>query len=200
MGLDHWVQASDFAEEAVRWSDFASPEEFVQTIAVGKILAARDQLSPEELANTTIIAGDLMVFWHGETFGKPHSFAQAQNFMSTLQNQTHVEVAAVCVWSALQGLSQATAQTQVAVPAFSDTEMASYLQLANPLTKAGGFDLHTAQQILRKRGQTIAITGDVSTVLGLPVQATSELLSQHGWTIPLAARTLETSLRQELGL
>jgi septum formation protein len=200
LGLEHYVRASEFAERDVRWSDFTRPEEYVRTIAVGKVLAARDQLAPEESSATTIVTGDLTVFLNGQAYGKPNTFDQARSYLHLLQNQTHLEVAAVCVWSANVGLTEVATQTLVTLPPLTEADITAYLQQANPLTKAGGFDLHTLQHMLLKRGQSVTIEGELSTILGLPVLATVNLLNQHGWVPPVSAATLEQSLRQEVSL
>lgn len=200
LGLPHHIKSNDFAEEEVLWSDFIEPKDYIATIATGKALAAADKLLPAEKDNTTILAGDLNVFLDRKNYGKPRSFAEARQYLAVLQGQEHIEVAAVAIWSSQLGLNFATAQSKVYLPPLTAAELEHYLSIANPLTKAGGFCLRAYQQILYQRSSAVQLEGEVSTVLGLPVAATMQLLSRYGWVAPVTATALEDTLRQEVGL
>lgn len=197
MGLSFETLNTGFAEEAVRWEDFSDPHEYTRTIASGKALSAVDILSqdrPQDLESTVIIAGDLVAFAGDIAFGKPRDFAEARDFMKLLVGTTHHEVAGVCVWSQATGLLVDSAEAFVTLPAPSEASLEQYLQEANPLNKAAAFSLATAARLWPE----VSVDGDVSTVLGISVDTTTNLLKQVGITPPADPAALERQLTQEI--
>lgn len=202
LGVEFETLISGFEEHAVRQADFTDLGEYVSAIAAGKVLEAASHV-PEVEPQDIVIGGDLLCFAPGgRELGKPQSFQQAREYIDTLSGTWHHEVSAVCIWSEQQNLERAVDHIDVLLPPLTDPEKEEYLQIANPLNKAGGFNLASYAKILLKRGEnpeeTLVIRGSVTGVLGFPVELVGQLLRQYGTTPPVSASQLEARLRHDI--
>lgn len=191
------VRPSDFPERSVQRRHWSSDEAYIRSIAVGKVLYLVDTLSPEERETSVVIGGDLMVFAGEHEMGKPADMDEAARFTRRLFGATHTEIGALAVWSAQRGLTQTVSMAQVSLPPLSDEELARYLALAAPLTKAGAFSVGATAQLLGADARWQLI-GNVTTILGLDTEAADEQLQLHGVPLIQSGRAVEAATRRDM--
>ncbi len=204
-GLEFTILPSEFDEYAVKLDAFSSREEYVETIAVGKVLQVADTLE-STARNTTeqmpdvIVGGDLVVFLENTPYHKPTSLNEAREFTQQLVGQTHEEICATVTWTRENGLQVGTETIAIEVPELSDEEIETYLEIATPLTKAGGFSLTAVQNILRRRTDTTHCTvhGSLSGVLGLSLPLLETFLQSSSHPLPRSAESIEAELEKDL--
>jgi len=102
LGVPFEIVPSNFEEEAVRYSDFEDPDDYVATIATGKALAVSAQ-HPDAL----IIASDTMVFLLNKVYGKPKNLEDARAMIRELRGNTHTVVTAVVMIDGITGEKRA---------------------------------------------------------------------------------------------
>lgn len=198
LGLEFTIQPSDFEERSILWENFATPQEYVGSIARAKVQAIADFLpDPQE---KIIVGGDLVVVFQNQAFNKPESLQQAHEFIAALGGEWHDEVCSCVVWSQETGLQSLESTTRVFLPPLLGVELSQYLTEADPLNKAGGLHLASYQKILRSRLEpvTTQVEGEITTVIGLSVMAAETLLREVGVTIPNSATKIEARWRRDI--
>lgn len=200
LGVDHTVRASEFDEYAVKPQAFASREEYVQAIGAGKVLELTTHLNPEETTNTVIIGGDLTTFVGKRVFHKPKNLDEALSFFLEFTGVWHDEIASVAVWSEEKGLSVSSTHSRIYTPKLTENEQKIYLEGAHPLDKSGGYSLGAVTRTLKLSGREkeVIVEGDVTTILGFPVQLVTKLLKEHGVHVPIDPAKLEHEVTQEI--
>lgn len=123
-----------------------------------------------------VIAADTMVVLGGSIFGKPHSAGQARAMLRRLNGRTHTVITGFTVLDARAGreLSRAV-ETRVTFRKLAPAEIESYVTTGEPLDKAGGYAIQGLGAVLVDR-----IEGEYSNVVGLPLAALAESLSEFG--------------------
>lgn len=121
-----------------------------------------------------VLGSDTMVVIDGVALGKPESSEQAFQFLKKLSGQEHEVMTAICMIESTQRseLSQIET-TRVRFKKLSDEAIWSYVQSGEPMDKAGAYAIQGGG------GQFVeTITGDIDTVVGLPIKAVQTLWSQ----------------------
>jgi len=147
-----------------------SPQEYVQRLAAEKArYIAKNQ------SDTTIVLGsDTSVIYQGEILGKPKDFAECQQHLSLLSGNTHQVLTAIAVVKA--GLSkEVVISTDVEFKTLSATEIKNYWLTGEPQDKAGSYGIQGLAGQFVKR-----ISGSYSSVVGLPLYETAQLLAEFG--------------------
>ena len=197
LGVEHEITPSQFDEYAVKQEDFPNRESYVQAVAAGKILevAFRHEVDSNDLA---VLGGDLMTFVGDRTFHKPKNYEQAREFMRSFLGGWHDEVVATGVW--YQGKLEIRVSTsRVYTPPFSEEQLKSYLQIASPLDKSGGYSIGAAIRTVGKHGvEKVKLEGHLTTVLGMNLFDTAELLRQAGLTVPAKEAEVEAAIEQDV--
>lgn len=197
LGVEYRVEPSQFDEYAVREADFPSREEYVQAIAAGKILEVAIRCCDPN-SDDVVLGGDLVTFVGDTTFHKPRSFEQARESMQQFLNVWHDEVAAVGIWQTGK-LEMRVAKSQVFTPPFTSAQMDHYLSIAQPLDKSGGYSIAAAIKTLqRDSDKNVELRGELTTVLGMSVLLTAELLRSHGVPVPVNEHELESRIRKDV--
>jgi septum formation protein len=200
LGVEHTVRSSEFDEYAVKPEVFNSLPEYVQAIGAGKVLELTTRLSEDELSSAIIIGGDLSTFVDTKPFHKPKDFDEARRSFMAFTGLWHDEIASVAVWSQEKGLTVSSTHSRIYTPKLTENELKIYLEGAHPLDKSGGYSLGAVTRTLKLSGREkeVLVEGDVTTILGFPVQLVAQLLKEHGVTVPIDPAKLEHDVAQEI--
>ncbi len=163
MGLEFTVLGADVDETV---SSELSPDELVQTLATRKARAVAETLEDDAI----VLGADTVVSFGGEIFGKPRDRADASRMLSTLSGTTHEVYTGVCLFQGKKSLSAAVC-TKVTFAPVSEREIETYLDLFDPLDKAGAYGIQDAGGLFVSR-----IDGDFYNVIGLPLSMVNRLL------------------------
>lgn len=124
--------------------------------------------------SAVVLGSDTLVTLRGLFLGKPKTPEEAVSMLNLLSGRTHTVCTSVCVMSAQQTASF-RCKTAVTFRPVSQAEIIAYVQSGEPMDKAGSYGI----QGIASRFVT-SIEGDYSSVVGLPVGKTAELLMQFG--------------------
>ncbi|MEY4768956.1 MAG: hypothetical protein RL637_1595 [Pseudomonadota bacterium] len=142
--------------------------DYVQRIAAEKS-AVCAQRYPSSLP---ILAADTSVVVGQNILGKPQNQAQALQMLSQLSATTHQVYTAISLRYQQQHY-QALNITEVRFRAINDAEKLAYWQTGEPIDKAGGYAIQGLGCIFIEE-----IRGSYSSVMGLPLYETAQLLTQ----------------------
>ncbi len=145
------------------------PGEIAEYIAKKKAAAFKTELQPNDI----LITGDTLVFKGKYALGKPKNEAEATEMLHLLSDTSHEVISSVCVTSTNRQLV-AHDKATVYFRKFSPEEIQHYIQVYQPLDKAGAYGIqewigHVALQKLE---------GSYNTVMGLPTQLLYDLLKK----------------------
>lgn len=187
LGVQFEIVPSNFDEEAVKFSDFDDPEDYVATIASGKAYTVL-QLHP----NSFIIASDTMVFLNGEMYGKPRDLYHARKMMKELSGKTHVVYTAVVMMDGETGDHRTEiVSSHVTFFSLTDDEIERYISTSEPYDKAGGYALQGYAKKFVKE-----VRGSAMNVVGFPVLTVRDMLEEFGVEIEV---DIEESVFQKTG-
>lgn len=122
--------------------------------------------------DVVLIGADTAVIVDGTIFGKPRDPAEAAAMLRRLSGRSHQVLTGVSVRTAARELGRVEVTT-VSFSRLSDAELAWYVERGEGLDKAGGY----AIQGLASRFIP-AIVGSYSNVVGLPIAAVHELVTE----------------------
>ena len=167
LGVPFEVLASE-VDESLR--DGEGPERSVVRLAVAKAEAGAERY-PDAL----VLGADTLVVLDGFTFGKPRDASQARSMLRELSGRTHrVWTGIALAGAGTQRLEQAVS-AEVTFRALSEQEIDAYVATGEPFDKAGGYAIQG-----RASAFVTELRGELSTVVGLPMSATIELLRERG--------------------
>jgi len=158
------VDAADVDES----SDELNASRLAEGLALRKarVVAERHPTAP-------VLAADTIVLLDGRVLGKPASPAEAVAMLDALRDRSHEVVTGVAV---LRGDRSAAdhVRTEVWMRAYSDAEVARYVERGEPFDKAGGYAI---QDLEFRPG---VVDGCECSVIGLPLWTTRRLLRAAG--------------------
>ena len=153
--------------------------DYVQRLAREKAAAGYAQLLRQQLPLAPVMGADTLGLLDGEILEKPRDQAHAQQMLRQLSGRTHQVITAVALHStSLQALRVST--TDVTFRELSDAEITAYWNTGEPQDKAGSYAIQGLGAVFVKE-----IRGSYSCVVGLPIEATLELLGEFDvpwWT------------------
>jgi septum formation protein len=172
LGLTFEVEAAN-VDEAVREGE--APRDYVLRVAREKG-AAVARRRPDRL----VLAADTTVALGAQILGKPADAAEAAELLRRLSGRRHAVFTAVV----LDGVARAerVVETAVSFRELSREEIAWYAGTGEPLDKAGAYAIQGAGGAFVR-----SIEGSASSVIGLPLAETVELLGQAGHPLPWSA-------------
>src|SRR5581483_4566003 len=125
--------------------------------------------------HSVVLAADTVVTHQGRIYGKPGSPEEARQMLRELRGDRHEVITGVCVQAAGRPPLLAAACTDVWMRAYSDAEIAAYVESGEPFDKAGGYAIQNG------RFRPVArIRGCYTNVVGLPLCLTRALLRAAG--------------------
>jgi septum formation protein len=155
-----------------------SAEDYVVRVAADKAHAVHGSRR-----DRVVLAADTAVVLDGVPLGKPADDEHALELLERLAGRDHHVLTAVVVLDA-GGIEQVTlARAEVTMAPSTDAERRWYVASGEPADKAGAY-------AVQGRGAALVehVEGDPTTVIGLPLRATLELLRVAGVRWPAEPR------------
>ena len=143
------------------------PEDYVLRMAVEKASAVKNERG-------VIIGSDTVVVLSGNILQKPASVEDARGMLSALSGQTHQVMTAVAIMIDAE-LMTITSTTEVTFSTLEMPLIEAYLATDEPWDKAGAYGIQGIAGSFVRR-----INGSYSSVVGLPLCETRELLEGAG--------------------
>lgn len=168
-------------DETVRQNE--DPARYVQRMAEEKNRTALTLFCETNgtMPDFPLITADTCVVSDGIILGKPHSQAEAIEFLNRLSGKQHTVLTAVCIH--YRGNAENRVQTNRAVfKPLSSEEISAYVQSGEPMDKAGAYAVQGIGGIFIQ-----SIEGSFSGIMGLPVYETVSMLQDLGYRSPLSA-------------
>ena len=144
---------------------------YVLRMAREKALAC---LGGHGVDNALVLGADTSVVMEGRIMGKPRDRQQARAMLERLSGRRHHVMSGVAL-AAGDAVRERVVSTAVAFRRLSEPEIEAYLATDEPWDKAGAYGIQGRGGIFVER-----IEGSYSAVVGLPLEATADLLSQTG--------------------
>lgn len=165
-----------------------SPAAYVERMAKEKALAAAKMLPNEGIELNLVLGSDTSVVCQNQILGKPESYEDFKSMMALLSGNTHQVLTAIAVTSTDTKVEVKTQviTTDVSFKQLLPQEISGYWQSGEPQDKAGGYGIQgLAAQFVTN------INGSYSSVVGLPLYETVELLALFGLPSPLLVSSVQ---------
>jgi septum formation protein len=161
LGFAFSVIESGYVERALPG---VSPAQAAVEHASGKVAGAGD--------GDLVLGVDTVVDVDGSLLGKPADEAEAASMLRLLSGRTHLVHSGVCL--RVSGVSHTRlASTEVSFRPLLDGDVAWYVTTGEWRGRAGGYAVQGKGAAL-----VVSISGDYTNVVGLPVAALLDLLSE----------------------
>jgi septum formation protein len=169
-GYDFEVHPADIDEDDYPSSTL--PGDLAQGLAMLKAQAVVERFPAD-----VILAADTVVAFGDIPLGKPENETQAVEMIQLLSGTTHVVITGVTVLRPATKFSISTrVMSAVRMKSWSQKEIERYVASGNWKGKAGGYGI----QDQRSDPFVIRQAGSHTNIVGLPMEATSELLTSAG--------------------
>lgn len=144
-----------------------APEDYVLRMAVEKAAAVK-------VSEGAVIGSDTVVVLSGNVLQKPVSAEDARRMLCSLSGQNHLVMTAVAI-RVNRELRTTVSTTKVTFAALEKSLIDTYLTTDEPWDKAGAYGIQGLA------GSFVSsIEGSYSSVVGLPLYETRELLAAAG--------------------
>lgn len=160
MGISFQTCPVSIDESAIENED---PELYVRRLAQSKAAEVQPASIPVLGADTTVVLD-------GQILGKPLDKGDAQSMLQNLSGNTHQVITAVSICDSSNS-EVLTATSTVTFRKISDNEISNYMKTGEPFDKAGSYAIQGIGAIFVE-----GIVGQPSTVIGLPLLETEQLL------------------------
>lgn len=157
-----------------------SAKQFVIRMASEKAQSGFTNLSSVN-NNDLVLGSDTIVVCQNQVLGKPANFADAKQMLQLLSAQEHEVMTAIAIKTNKELLFDVVT-TKVLFRSISEHEIVQYWQSGEPLDKAGSYAIQGLAGKFVKR-----IEGSYSSVVGLPLYETEQLLIMANRTIEKGA-------------
>lgn len=149
-----------------------SAEHYVLRLAKEKSAAGFELLSAAEKTTRIVLAADTTVVCEGNILAKPETLEHSKEILRQLSGREHLVMSAIGIHSQDRAL-QEVVTTKVKFRKISDAEIEAYWQSGEPQDKAGSYGIQGLGAVFVE-----SITGSYSSVVGLPLCETAQLLNQ----------------------
>jgi len=150
-----------------------SAEEYVCRMAKNKAeYAVKSKLFDK--SRDVILAADTIISIDGKIVGKPQDCDDCRHILSWLSGREHHVFSAVALWYR-QNLELTLSKNLVSMRKINTAEIADYCASKEPKDKAGAYAIQGRAAIFVER-----LEGSYSSVMGLPLFETGQLLKQAG--------------------
>jgi MAF protein len=172
LGLPFVIKVADVDE--TQWVG-EPPTEFVLRMSQAKALAIQD-VRRDEL----IVAADTIVVLDGKVLGKPADPDDAAHMLRQLRDRSHWVYSGVSVWHpANRRMICELGESLVWMRNYSDEEIAGYVDMGDPMDKAGAYAIQNA-----KFAPVYHVDGCRLNVMGLPLCHVGRALEKFGVVVP----------------
>ncbi|MCH1930258.1 Maf family nucleotide pyrophosphatase [Shewanella sp. A25] len=148
------------------------PRDYVQRLAAQKALAGLAICT--QIAEPSVLGSDTVVVLENQILGKPADEADAKRILTALSGKSHTVMTAVALANR-DHTEVRLVETQVRFCVLTDTDIDAYIATKEPMDKAGGYGIQGLGGCFVE-----AIDGSYSSVVGLPLVETRELLVAAG--------------------
>ena len=123
-----------------------------------------------------VLGADTTVYIDNKAINKPADLAEARAMLKRLAGRTHVVFTGVAVRQVSRGVRIDEGVTsEVTFKAFDDAVIDAYFRVVNPLDKAGAYGIQEGRELIIEGWR-----GSFSNIMGLPMEATKQILSGCG--------------------
>lgn len=150
------------------------PADYVERVTRAKLHAARQRCKARGLPPAPILCSDTTVALGRRILGKPLDAADAHNTLSLLSGRTHRVITAVAVAFGRRE-AMAVNVSHVRFAKITSQQIADYIQSGEPFGKAGAYAIQSSAA-----AWIAHIDGSYSSIMGLPLYETAQLLRQAG--------------------
>ena len=153
------------------WCDFFTPTELTLFNAFQKAAAVAIQ-HPDAV----VLGADTLVALGSEVFGKPRDLVEARQMIGKLVGKTHDVITGISLIQVKVGrIVTRAVHTTVKIRSLTATEIEAYLEIAEPLDKAGAYAAQKSPDLIIEQ-----IKGSFTNVVGLPMEMVGPLLTSAG--------------------
>ncbi len=149
------------------------PTDYVRRLARQKAQRCL-QILPAELSAMAVLGADTIVELEGELLGKPQDAAHACEMLTRLSGKTHFVHTAVAVCFCDE-THVSLSSSRVQFGDVSEQQIMAYIDSGEPMDKAGAYAIQGGAAAFIRH-----IDGSFSSVMGLPLYETAQLLSRCG--------------------
>ncbi|MCH2146211.1 MAG: Maf family protein [Phycisphaerales bacterium] len=146
------------------------PSKWVETLAVLKAIDVAEQCAQEDV----VIAADTVCVLHNHVFGQPKEGQDARDMLRAMTNREHHVYTGWCIATQDGHLESGCDIASIYIGDLSEQSIDTYIQSEHWKGKAGGYNV--LEQI--EAGWPISVEGDMTGVMGLPMQVLEPLLSK----------------------
>jgi septum formation protein len=151
--------------------DFLTPTELTLFNAFQKAAAVAIRYP-----DAVVLGADTLVALGSEVFGKPRDLVEARRMLEKLVGKTHAVITGVAlIQMAVGQVITRAVQTTVKIRPLTAPEIEAYLEIAEPLDKAGAYAAQKSPDLIIER-----INGSFTNVVGLPMELVRGLLTSAG--------------------
>lgn len=126
----------------------------------------------QENPDALVLGADTLVALDGATLGKPQDLREAKKMLARLSGRTHEVFTGVWLMRISSGKMYGFVEvSRVKFRSLTAKEIERYIELVNPLDKAGAYAAQTNEMNVIER-----IEGSKSNVIGLPMETLEEAL------------------------
>ena len=171
LGVDFEVKPSKVEEIT---DPEQSPEQNATNIARDKALWVARQNS-----GRYVLGADTMVVLGQEIIGQPKDEEDACRILSKLTGKQHQVITGVVLITPKAEEYETAVVSMVSINSVSENEIRSYVATGEPLDKAGAYAIQGEGSFLVESWE-----GSWSNIVGLPLEALTELFHQAGFPVP----------------
>lgn len=135
------------------------------------------QLIPVMTVDDLVLAADTVISLGGQILGKPSSTQHCCRMLTVLSGQTHQVLSAIAVVDSKGRLWQQCSVNEITFRHLEEYEVQQYCQLEEPMDKAGAYAIQGKAAVFIEH-----LSGSYSSVMGLPLFETAQLLKQAGYS------------------
>jgi septum formation protein len=146
------------------------PDRTVRTNSLRKLLWCR-KIRP----SNRILAADTVVVFGGAAIGKPRDRSEAASWFRAFSGREQVVITGVAYLDRLGVVREDVVSSVVCFRDLSDGDIARYLDVVDPLDKAGGYDIDQSRELIVERWE-----GSRTNIMGLPVELVAVWLREDG--------------------
>jgi len=123
-----------------------------------------------------VLGADTTVFVDGQALNKPADLSEAKSMLRRLSGRAHTVFTGMALRCGARAFSlDRGVSTQVVFKTLRDEDIDRYLALVHVLDKAGAYAIQEHGELLVERFE-----GDYTNIVGLPVEATKQMLMEAG--------------------
>jgi septum formation protein len=155
------------------------PADYVLRVTLAKLAAARDRLLARGLPPAPILCADTTVALDAAILGKPADDEDAARLLQLLSGRTHRVLTAVAVVEGPHAAFEPRTALQIStvrMRALASDEIVRYVAGGESQGKAGAYAIQSAAAAWIEH-----IEGSHSSIMGLPLFETAQLLRGLGW-------------------